>query len=78
MRLSQIDVDFTKAGTDPLVAILALQQYQTVTTALGKSFIDIGNVYASAGISLPSGAPGARFVNMTANIQSTQVATKTP
>jgi len=78
MRLSQVDVDFTKAGTDPLVAILALQQYQTVTTALGKAFIDIGNIYASAGISLPSGAPGARFVNMTANIQDKQAATKTP
>lgn len=78
MRLSQIDVDFTKAGTDPLVAILALQQYQTVTTALGKAFIDIGDIYTKANVSLPPGAPGARFVNMTANIQSKQAATKTP
>lgn len=78
MRMSQIDIDFTKAETDPLIAILAIQQYQTVATALGKAFIHFGTVYADAGISLPSGAPGALFVNMVADIEREQAALKKP
>lgn len=78
MRMSQLDVDFTKAESDPLIAILALQQYQTVATALGKAFTDIGAAYAAADISVPSGAPGSLFVNMIANIQNKQTAAKKP
>lgn len=76
MRMSQLDVDFTKADSDPLAAILALQQYQTVATALGKAFINIGKIYAEAGIALPAGAPGALFVNMIADIEREQAALK--
>jgi len=78
MRLSQIDVDFTKADSDPLVAILALQQYQTVVTALGKAFVDIGSIYAATNASLPAGSPGAAFINMIANIQAQQAAAPKP
>jgi hypothetical protein len=78
MRMSQLDVDFTKADTDPIVAILALQQYQTVATALGKAFINIGQDYATSYVSLPSGAPGALFVNMIADIEREQAALKKP
>ena len=78
MRMGELDTDFTQAESDPLVAILALQQYQTVTTALGKAFLNIGKDYAAAYISLPSGAPGAMFVNMIADIEREQPKTKTP
>lgn len=69
MRMSGIINDFTKADSDPLAAILALQQYQTVITALGKTFIRIGDIYAKAGVVLPSGTPGADFVNMVSNVE---------
>lgn len=68
MRMSELDTDFTKADSDPLVAILALEQYQTVMTAVGKAFSDIGDAYAAAHLALPSSAPGAHFVNMKADI----------
>jgi hypothetical protein len=76
MRMSELDIDFTRVNEDPLAAILALQQYQTVATALAQVFLDIGNAYASANLSLPAGAPGALFVNMTADVQRKQAAKK--
>lgn len=72
MRMSQLDVDFTKSDSDPLVAILALQQYETVTRAMLKAFTNIGAAFAAAYVTLPSGAPGASFVNMTADIKRAQ------
>lgn len=69
MRLSEITNDFTKADSDPLLAILALQQYETVITKLGKAFIGIGDAYAIAGITLPPSTPGASFVNMVSNVE---------
>jgi hypothetical protein len=75
MRESQLDGDFTHASDDPLTAILALQQYMSVATALGKSFIDIGSVYATAGITIPAGTPGASFVNVVSNITAQQAPT---
>lgn len=74
MRLSQIDVDFTKADSDPLVAILALQQYQTVMNAVAKAFVDIGGAFQATNISVPSGTPGALFVNMAADVEKAQKA----
>jgi hypothetical protein len=78
MRMSGLDTDFTKAANDPLIAILALQQYETVVTAMGNAFLAIGNDYAAAGLSLPAGAPGARFVNMIADIKGDQSALTKP
>jgi hypothetical protein len=78
MRLSQIDVDFTKADSDPLAAILALQQYQTVMNAVAKAFLDIGGAFQAQNITVPNGAPGALFVNMMANVQHAQEAHQKP
>jgi hypothetical protein len=78
MRLSQIDVDFTKADTDPLVAILALQQYQTVVNAVAKAFVDVGGVFQAQNIAIPSGEPGALFANMAADVQRKQQQMKKP
>jgi hypothetical protein len=72
MRMSGIDTDFAKVESDPLVTILALQQYQSVATALGQSFISIGKIYAASKVSVPAGAPGALFVNVIANIEAMQ------
>ena len=68
MRVSAIASDFTKANTDPLATMLALQQYPKAVLALGNAFINIGKIYKTAGISLPSNTPGASFVNLIEDI----------
>ncbi|MFA6407914.1 MAG: hypothetical protein WCW36_00335 [Candidatus Paceibacterota bacterium] len=79
MRLSEIDADFTRVDTDPLTAILAVQQYGQVTAALGEAFVAIGKVYATANVTLPKGVEGASFVNMISEVNAAkQTATKNP
>lgn len=78
MRLSKITNDFTHVNDDPLVTILAIQQYSQAIQELGNAFIHIGKVYANAGISLSSGSPGASFVNVIKDIAAEQKATKKP
>lgn len=72
MRLSEIINDFSNVNTDPLTAMLALQQYQQVTQDLWQAFADIGAAYAAAGVVLPAGTLGASFVNLTANLTAEQ------
>lgn len=72
MRISQITTDFTRAETDPLAAMLALKQYPQAASDLGTAFIQIGKIYAEAGVTLPAGTPGASFVNLIAIIATRQ------
>jgi hypothetical protein len=74
MRMSEVTNDFTRADSDPLATILALQQYVSVAQALGTAFINIGTAYATAGVSIPAGAPGASFVNLIADVTASQSA----
>ncbi|MEK7604761.1 MAG: thrombospondin type 3 repeat-containing protein [Patescibacteria group bacterium] len=78
MRMSQISADFARVNDDPLAAILALQQYVDAAQALRNAFIAVGQIYASAGITLPSGAPGATFVNLIADVAKSQQAVSQP
>jgi len=78
MRMSQITTDFTKVETDTLTTMLALQQYPQVVATIGATFINIGKIYAAAGISLPAGAPGASFVNLVSDLAREQAAAKKP
>jgi hypothetical protein len=64
---SVADDAFTRVNTDPLSAMLALQQFSQTESAFWNVFADIGTVYAAAGVSLPTGTPGASFVNLIAN-----------
>lgn len=75
MRMGEVTNDFTRADSDPLTTILALQQYVGVAQALGTAFINIGTAYATAGVSIPAGAPGASFVNLIADVTASQSAT---
>lgn len=68
MRMSQITIDFTKADTDPLATILALQQYTDVARELADAFLNIGKAYAAAGVSLRAGEPGASFANLAKDV----------
>lgn len=76
MRISEIANDFTRVNTDPLAAILALQQYPQAVQLLGTAFLHIGQIYTTAGVSLPAGVPGARFVNLVEDMTKEQASAK--
>lgn len=79
MRLSEIDADFARVNTDPLAAMLALQQFRQTELAGEQAFTALADTYAAEGIVLPNGTPGASFVNIMANIAARQqAATQTP
>ena len=68
MRVSELVSDFARVNTDPMASMLALNQYPQAVLKLGNAFIHIGNAYKTAGIALPTGAPGASFVNLIQNM----------
>lgn len=72
MHLSEIISDFTRVNDDPLTAILALKQYPQAVQSFGAVFIDISKIYAAAGIVLPSGTPGASFMNLINGLAANQ------
>lgn len=76
MRLSEIDADFARVDSDPLTAMLALQQYKQTELDGENAFATLFNTYAAAGIVLQNGTPGASFVNIMANITAQQAAAK--
>jgi hypothetical protein len=78
MRLSQVINDFTLVNSDSIAAMLALQQYPTVSHTLSTTFIHIYDIYKSAGVLLPAGTPGAAFVNTIASVAASQAAAKKP
>jgi hypothetical protein len=79
MRESEIASDFARVNEDPLATMLALNQFPQTVLNLKNSFIDIGNVYDTAGVSLPAGTPGATFVNLISNMKAKQqTASQTP
>ena len=77
-RMSEITEDFTRVNDDPIATMLALQQYPQAVQNLGNTFIRIGNIYKTAGVSFQKGEPGASFVNLVANIAAKQKAEKKP
>ncbi len=62
MRASGIASDFARVNTDPLAAMLALNQYVQVSQAVEQTFANIGGIYAAAGITLLEGVPGSYFL----------------
>ena len=78
MRISEITADFSHVNDDPLTTVLALKQYPAAVLALGNAFIHIGTIYATAGISLSQGIPGASFVNLVSDTMAIQQANKKP
>lgn len=76
MRLSEIDADFARVNTDPLAAMLALQQFSQAELAAERAFTELARVYAAAGVKFAAGAPGASFVNIMATVTARQAATK--
>ena len=77
-RLSGILTDFTKVNSDPLSAMLALQQYPSAVQALGNGFIGVNSVYVTANVTMAPTDPGAEFVNLIPEIAASQAASTTP
>lgn len=73
MRESQIANDLMSVNTDPLTAIVALEQYPEVVQSLRTAVANIGNKYAAAGISFPSDVPGATFVKFAQDIAASKL-----
>ncbi len=63
MRESGIVSDFARVNIDPLATMFALDQYLQLDQSLAGTFVDISNVYATVGVALPTGAPGASYLN---------------
>lgn len=70
MRMSEIIGDLTHTEDDPLLAILALQQYPQAVQKLGDAFVGFSSVYARMGIVFPQGTPGSQLVNLATDLRA--------
>lgn len=77
-RLSGIIEDFTRVNSDPIVTMLALQQYSKAVLNLGNAFIALSNDYKTANLTFAPGEPGASVVNLISNIAEKQKTGKQP
>jgi hypothetical protein len=68
MHLSQIISDLTRADSDPLTAMLALNQYLDQTVSLGNAFSGIDETYTKEQVTFAPGDPGAAFVGVKAYV----------
>lgn len=73
MRLGQIISDFARVNTDPLAAILGLQQYPQAALLFAQSLSELGAIVASEQISIQSGQPGAAFLDLLQSAAKTSV-----
>ena len=78
MRVSEIYSDFARINTDPLAAILALEQYPQAELDAEKAFAALPPAYAAAGASLSANTPGAGFVYLIYNLGAAQSGNATP
>jgi hypothetical protein len=78
MRLGEIYADFARVKTDPLSAMLALEQYPQAELDAEHAFTTLANVYAVTGVRISNGTPGAAFVNLMQNLGAQQTGSKAP
>ena len=62
-RMGGSVADFERVKTDPMTAMLALEQYPKAVLAVAQALRDVQRIYAQNGASLSAGTPGAFFVN---------------
>jgi hypothetical protein len=70
MRMSEIDADLSRVNTDSIAAMLALNQYSSTDLLVQQAFTELARVYASEGVVLASGTPGAAFVNVMSDVEA--------
>ena len=78
MRLGEIDSDFARVNTDPIAAMLALEQYKQTEIGGEQAFIDLYKAYVAGGVALQNGTPGASFVNIMVNLGAKQAGSPSP
>ncbi len=76
-RLSEAIQDFTLVTKDPIRAMLAINEYPNDVLALGDALIKLDSTYQSADVVLPSGSPGAAFLNIVSSVAATEAASST-
>ena len=72
MRLGEMYGDFSRVNTDPLAAMLALEQFKPTELAIEQAFTDLARLYTANGVVLENGTPGAAFVNLISNLTARQ------
>ncbi len=70
-RVSEAANDFANYSSDPVTAMLALEQYPGDVQELATAFQQIANTYAKEGVTLTPGTPGASFVNVIQSVSAT-------
>jgi len=68
-RIGQESGDFTRVNADPIAAMFAVPQYTKSVEALSQAFKDVARIYDSERVIMPSGTPGASFVNVIKNVK---------
>lgn len=77
-RMSEVTNDFAQVNTDPLVTMLAIQQYPGDVQDMGNAFIKIQNDFNGAGITFAAGESGGTFVNLMQLIAAAQASGAAP
>lgn len=67
-RVGQAATDFGHVDTDPLAAMLALQQYPQFVTQMINAFLALNQVFLSEQVAIPAKQPGSQFLILVANI----------
>lgn len=69
--------DFSRVNSDPLSAMLALEQHPQTVLTLSNAFTAVAQEFSAEGIVLPAGSDGAGFVNLASDLAA-QATTTTP
>lgn len=77
-RLGGIISEFAAVQSDPLEAMVALDQYPQAVTALSTGFTDLQTTYAGANVTLTQNMPGAQVVNLMSGVEASSSSATTP
>lgn len=67
-RIGDEATDFSRVTTDPLVSMLALQNYPQEVANMIAAFSALQGTFESEHVSIPSGQPGAQFQILVSNL----------
>lgn len=77
-RVSEIVNDFARVNSDPLAAMLALDQYPAAVLTLADAFTGVARDYQAAGVTLAPGTPGASFVSVMSDVAANEQQAQKP
>ncbi len=71
-HMGAVTSNMAKFNTDPLVTFLAITKYKTSLLALAHAYVELSNVFRTAGVTFATGTPGASFVNVATDVAAKQ------